>query len=51
MVCFVEAIFGQNVPKSSLWWLTLPTPLLLNAHSIDYKQMREKMTSKSLMRG
>jgi hypothetical protein len=33
--------FGQNVPTSSLWLLALSTPLLINACSRGYKQVRD----------
>jgi hypothetical protein len=33
--------FGQNIPISSLQWLVLPAPLLLDARSRGYKRARE----------
>jgi hypothetical protein len=44
MVCSVAqglCWFGQNVPTSSLRWLTLPTPLLLDARSRGSKRPGE----------
>jgi hypothetical protein len=33
--------FRHNVPTSSHWWLVLPTPLMIKAHSRGYKRAIE----------
>jgi hypothetical protein len=41
----------QNIPTTSLRWLTLPAHLLLDAHSRGYKRAREGgRAPESLMR-
>jgi hypothetical protein len=34
-------MFGQNIPTSSLRWLALLAPLLINARSRSYKWARK----------
>jgi hypothetical protein len=44
--------FRQNVPTSSHWWLALPTPWMIKAHSRGYKRAREGGEApKALIRG